>query len=400
MRYTFFLGTNAVLSASEALACLNRLAIQFTFLSCDSHMLRIETPNPLPITIGLILGGTIRITEDIATWNHVPSPEDVLQALSPLPQKWALGISSNVLQIPLRKFAIEMKKLAKQEQSKMSFIEPKGRDGSLNAAQVLFNKLTHSPNADIAIVRVKNNFILLKTISIQDISAYELRDTMRPARDAKVGLLPPKLAQIMINLGARVNTAVYDPFCGMGTILQESWLMGFQSIGSDASQRMLDYSASNVDWLSHHVSVLPELHPELFLHDVTHIFPETLKEKNISVVTEPFLGTPLTQPLSPAELIIFHNEIIELYRKFFNNIHVILKPGSQLLVLLPAPKGEDGFTPLPRDFIDEITAIGYRKKQFVPDELTSHFQLSVSSPVLYARPDALVAREVTLWESI
>jgi hypothetical protein len=35
---------------------------------------------------------------------------------------------------------------------------------------------------------------------VQDIDAYAERDFERPMRDAFVGMLPPKLAQIMLNL--------------------------------------------------------------------------------------------------------------------------------------------------------------------------------------------------------
>jgi tRNA G10 N-methylase Trm11 len=204
----------------------------------------------------------------------------------------------------------------------------------------------------------------------------------------------------MINLGAVSDkVTIYDPFCGMGTIVQEAWNMGFASIGSDASERMIAASEKNLDYLAQHFPVSKEYRPELFLHDVKEVFPEHLADKNITIVTEPFLGTPLTHPLSSPEIEIFHNSIINLYREFFRNIRAIVQPGAQLLILLPCPKGAEGFTPLPRSFIDEIQSIGYRKKQLVPQELASRFSPASSEPVLYARPDALVAREVTLWEA-
>src|SRR5581483_12120222 len=42
--------------------------------------------------------------------------------------------------------------------------------------------------------------IIARTTEVQDIDSYTLRDRGRPKRDARVGMMPPKLAQIIINL--------------------------------------------------------------------------------------------------------------------------------------------------------------------------------------------------------
>jgi len=39
-----------------------------------------------------------------------------------------------------------------------------------------------------------------------------------------IGMLPPKLAQMMINLS--LGNTIYDPFVGLGTVLIESVHMG------------------------------------------------------------------------------------------------------------------------------------------------------------------------------
>ena len=40
-----------------------------------------------------------------------------------------------------------------------------------------------------------------RTVAAQDVDAYTKRDMEKPVRDTGVGLLPPKLAQILLNLG-------------------------------------------------------------------------------------------------------------------------------------------------------------------------------------------------------
>lgn len=96
------------------------------------------------------------------------------------------------------------------------------------------------------------NDLWFRVISVQDIDAYAKRDQARPARDAKVGMLPPKLAQILINLCGKLpdQTRILDPFCGTGVLLQEALLMGYQAYGTDLNPRMIEYSEKNLTWLT------------------------------------------------------------------------------------------------------------------------------------------------------
>src|SRR6185503_16098722 len=100
--------------------------------------------------------------------------------------------------------------------------------------------------------------LLAQTLFVQDIEAYGARDQARPARDARVGMLPPKLAQIILNLSAGPlrpaapqleRLRILDPFCGTGVILQEALLMGYSVLGTDIEPRMADYSKRNLRWL-------------------------------------------------------------------------------------------------------------------------------------------------------
>ncbi len=403
---TFFLGSNPALSAQEIFAYLKRQGIVYTVDSNYRDLLRLLIKEKISPDIIKHLGGTIRITEDIHSWNTVPTPEEILDALHPLlAEKFTVGVGSVGVSQNMRRMGIDLKKAAKAREVRLSFIEPQGglpvrQAGTslLNAAQVIFHKLTTPPNAELIVLKTAERYTLTKTIAMQDIASYELRDTSRPVRDAKVGMLPPKLAQIMINLGLPETLpechTIYDPFCGMGTILQEAYLMGMNASGSDESNRMLEASQKNLDHIERNFVVDTTCRPRLFMHDVRNSsIPEMLNGKNITVITEPYLGPPQTHPLSPTEAGNFAKTVRPLYRTFFVNMRKILNPGNRLLILLPAvrvrEKGRESFTPLHRAFLDEVCAIGYRKLQLIPHE----------DITLYARPDAFVAREITLWEA-
>ena len=73
-------------------------------------------------------------------------------------------------------------------------------ENHLNSAQVLNNKLTSELGCELLLVSDGVNTIIARTTAVQDIDAYTLRDRGRPKRDARVGMLPPKLAQTIINL--------------------------------------------------------------------------------------------------------------------------------------------------------------------------------------------------------
>jgi len=77
------------------------------------------------------------------------------------------------------------------------------------------------------------------------------RDFGRPAADAKSGMLPPKLARMMVNLAsASKNETLLDAFCGSGTILTEAATLGFAKlIGSDISERAVSDTQKNSDWI-------------------------------------------------------------------------------------------------------------------------------------------------------
>jgi len=71
---------------------------------------------------------------------------------------------------------------------------------ALSSAQVIHNHLTKDNGWELIFVKNGRETICAQTIKVQDIHSYTIRDRERPKRDARVGMLPPKLAQIIINL--------------------------------------------------------------------------------------------------------------------------------------------------------------------------------------------------------
>jgi tRNA (guanine10-N2)-dimethyltransferase len=133
-----------------------------------------------------------------------------------------------------------------RERGSVRLITPK-EGTAVTAAQLSANHVLRS-GFELLVVIDGKRMILALTIGVQDIDWYNRRDYGRPARSAKVGMLPPKLAQVMVNT-TKAST-VYDPFCGTGVVLQEALLMGRLAVGSDLSPEMVEASRRNLDWLT------------------------------------------------------------------------------------------------------------------------------------------------------
>lgn len=372
--YIFFLGSHSELSLLEIESLLGkRSAIQ-------------NLSSPLPLNFFDRMGGIERVGIILDKQTSQYSPEQLLSLLSPLPRKFMLGLNAS------ESFAFEIKKLVQAQDSKVKFVLPKSKNKMLNAAQVIFNKLDQEPNAEINLIQQEQGWLVVKTIWIQDIRAYEVRDTSRPARFGKVGMLPPKLAQMMINFAVGIESGylpagrqVLDPFCGMGTILQEGQLMGYNMFGSDIAQEMIEASKRNLQWLAEHFNVSNDPKPIVFQHDATRPFGPKLSGKFDAIVTEPYLGPPLrsSSPSHPEEL-------GNLYIQAFRNFWPVLKPSAKVVFVMPVlaqRRGQD-FVFFPVVALDAIAKLGYRRLQ----------PLGLDRRLLYARPDALVGREITIWE--
>ena len=383
--YLFFLGSHPALSFLELEQVCGRYEQTVSLLL--PSVAKCQWAGGLPENLIDRLGGVDRIVRVVGTYGSVPEAGDILSAL-PM-QKLTLGLSFYGSDMDLQPLAEKLKGLARKRGVKLRFVLPKDARGQLNAAQIMFNKLDRKRNSEVTIIPAGEVFFLTRTTQVQDIRAYEIRDTSRPARHGKVGMLSPKLAQMMINIavGGLKAPTIFDPFCGMGTILQEGRLMGLPTTGSDISSEMVHATRQNLEHLERHFRLQNDPRPEVFQHDATRSFPARLYGQFDAIVTEPHLGRALTTPLPHREVDRAVAKLRALYRTAFKRFSLTLKPGGRVLFLLPAFRQGRRFTLFPASFLDEIESLQYRK-----------VQLQDRADMLYARPGALVGRELTLWE--
>jgi tRNA G10 N-methylase Trm11 len=358
------------------------------------------------------LGGAIKFckvltTLDTTNWKQIErfllqaAPEHSKQ----MPEgKMQLGLSVQGFDIGIRQLeatGLTIKKAIRKTGRSVRLIPNK--EPELSSPQVIHNHLTGPTGWELVFVKDGNQTIVAQTVKVQDIASYTHRDRDRPKRDSKVGMLPPKLAQIIINLATGpiaeaqlssicdipadqpiplkiLNQTLLDPFCGTGVVLQEAALMGYHAYGTDLEPRMISYSQANMDWLFAEYGT-PTDSLRLEQGDATeHTWPSPID----FVAGETYLGKPFTSAPELDVLAQTANDCNTIIKKFLRNLHDQLQPGTRLCLAVPAWQTRPNeFKHLP--LIDQIEDLGYNRMRF------EHIR---DDQLIYYRSDQLVARQL------
>lgn len=356
------------------------------------------------------LGSTIKTAELIDTidgtnpqkaFDH--SRRALPDFISDFPEgKIKLGASLYGLQMPLQKQnanTLSLKKVLRQASGRSVRVVP-NTEAALSSAQTYHNQLASELGCELLFVRHGNQTLIGRLTHVQNINEYAERDRERPKRDARVGMLPPKLAQTIINLGVgtwkaedgkSTNLTVLDPFCGTGVVLQEASLMGYSVYGTDIEPRMIDYSRTNLEWLAARTPH-PLATPKLEVGDATsHTwhFPASGPQSptSVSIACEGYLGIPFTSVPAEAALKDTIMTCNLITKKFLRNIHGQIEAGTRLCIAVPAWHVHGKTHHLP--FIDSLNELGYTRVSF------TH---ASDADLLYHREDQIVGRELIVLE--
>lgn len=282
------------------------------------------------------------------------------------------GKSAEKLAKNRHRLGLTIKKLIKEEGYLVRYVDAK--EPTLSSVIVKTNKIIES-GAEFVLAVVDKYLYIGKTVSVQDFKAWSNRDYGRPARDAKSGMLPPKLARMMINLSGSEpkDSVILDPFCGSGTVLMEAALMSYKKvIGSDVSDRAIADSKKNLNWL--------KLEGELHQSPADQL--DRFLSDNVDViVTETYLGKPMKGNETREQILNQIEELKKMYLPSLENMYSVLNRGGKCVIAFPAYRQGQEFIRVPlRQMFDEI---GWRV---------------VQDPILYEREGQKVAREIFVCE--
>ncbi len=387
MKYLAILGRNKVLSLAELMSLYNN--VRKVGGGCASF----ESASSVNIDR---LGGCLKLAQEIEG--------PVVKWLMSLPEgKIVLGVSDyskGAASRAVRAEALKLKKILVRHGRSVRVVL--GEGAMLSSATVLHNGLGRSEHK-VELIKLDGTWYV--GCGVQNIDAYARRDQARPARDAKVGMLPPKLAQILLNLCGELPSGarVLDPFCGTGVVLQEALLMGYRVYGTDIDERMVRYTKRNLEWFingseqmfarsastqpvftdaSRSCSQQLRTSSQTLLTSVGDAAKFTWEQPVDAVACEAYLGPPLKTVPTDVELKEIKQEIDSLLYNTLKNLSRQLKSGVPVVMAVPAWLRPDGlYSGL--DLLDEIDSLGYNVKKFA----------SVGR-LLYHRDGQVVAREI------
>ena len=152
--------------------------------------------------------------------------------------------------------------------------------------------------------------------AVSNPKAYKQRDENRPHFEA-ARVISMRLARILINLSQAVEgNTLLDPFCGLGTIIQEATLMNIQAIGIDSNKTMIKQATNNLHWLG-------TTNWKLYPGDA-RMATTIIKAVDV-VVTEPYLGPYAKKPLAMEEAQRLKIELENLYTATLQTLRKITK---------------------------------------------------------------------------
>lgn len=425
MQYAFVLGRVYTLSLAELFSYFKTHNIEISIIDASPEVFIVEVEGQLDAQkIQKELGGVVKILRiiDVMPKKETDSINFALEHyfkpsklktdfLKNYKGKIQFGVSVYLLESSVKAFG-EPKRLG-------MFIKRAMQDGgasirlvipefnSLALASVLVTKnLLLEKGAEICVLASNTQVYIAKTLVVQDFEDYGRRDYQRPVRDDKQGMIPPKVAQLMLNFAeTKPGDTMLDPFAGIGTIVQEGVLLGYRMLGSDINPQAIVGSEKNLEWFRNRYKIAKgKFHVETADAREVSKLVENLKTigafQSISgVVTEGYLGPMYTKFPSKPEIEKNFAELEELYTASFQDWIKFLPSGGKVVLCLPAYKHRDGYTFLPS--LDFITKIGYTTVDLVPSilaETMPFLKLTERKTTVYDRKDQIVAREIVIFE--
>ena len=403
------------MSLSEIQAILERYRLSYTVSLLNPDFVILDIKEDFSVRdLFVQLGGTPKIAQQIGAFPEAELRQNVVsfikQSLAERPSKKSVGYSIYFTKKDDKEEAEEKGEMLRDIFSKIKrdelgeasirIVYPEGGKVELSTATIFNNKLTYTNKGiEFNVIYAGGKIILSRTLVVQDIESYSQRDYEKPGKDAKIGMMPPKLAQAMLNL-ARIKEGqtVFDPFCGTGTILQEALLDDYRVIGSDANSEQIANCKKNLEWLSkEYVLTYPDY--KLFQAGFSEALRKLNPDSIDAIVTESTLGPVYKKIPGAKEIRDNYGNLNKMYTGFLQSAKRVLRNKGLIVVTLPAyqlkPK-EYVFG----EFVDSLEKLGYSRvcpldKKFISGEI----RITKRNTIIYSRPEQIVAREIVIFQN-
>ena len=386
--YVFIPGKNWKLSLAELIAFLEARNAKFTIHRISKEFFIITT-NDIASTLAIAdYGGTIKIgstAESFATQTvekaflkrnkqaqeqlrrRIASSNLVTEMLKAPTAKTVFGVSVYCSADSLRPVAHRIQRFVgstiKQELAVhgrksgfMGFSHTREQP-QLSAVEVLKKNLVEN-KAEILFCIGKKQTATATTAAVHNPFEFQKRDVGKPCQ-RKIFAMPPRLARIMVNLASCTRgKLLLDPFCGVGTILQEGLLAGARGVGVDINPWCVKATLTNLEWLEKEYS-LEGADYSVVQGDACRLTGK-LGEEVDCIATEPDLGPALREvpTVAYAEKIVA--ELEPLYCGFLKEAYGLLREGGRLVLVAPWVRTRLG-KPVSMGVGEKAVGVGFRR---------------------------------------
>lgn len=379
--YIYILGKDRDLSLAELKACysdaiFNAIGSDFAILDIDQKINQTEFDK---------MGGVIKAGKLVSESDRKDLVDKLAECLCQHDSGSKLNYGISIYGFSeknLRSILLDLKKKLKKEDISSRFANQHFLN--LSTAQ---HKGLGQKGVEFIIAKNQNSFLIFEVIAVQDIDSYSMRDYNKPYRNMRVGMLPPKLAQIMINLTGKKGV-IWDPFCGGGVLLMEGLLMGHDMLGSDIEPAVIEGAKTNISWLKNEFGVKKKA--DLFIHDATRPFSG---KKFEAISAEGYLGPPQSSMHYADDLMPVIKKLDDLYVDFFKAIKAIKFRGP-VVIALPFFRCMGGQILDLSQTVSDIQKIGFRLIPLIPETILERDRCRLS----YSRGDQMVGRDIYRFE--
>jgi len=270
----------------------------------------------------------------------------------------------------------------------------------LSHIEVLKKKLVEN-KAEVLFCIGKEQTWISTTVAVHNPFEFQKRDIGKP-NQRKIFAMPPRLARIMVNLAScKGGQLLLDPFCGVGTILQEALLAKARVVGVDINPWCVKAAEENLEWLKREYG-LAEADFRILQGDALKLSQKIGQEQVDCVVTEPDLGPALRHvPTMP-----YAKKIVEKLKPFYDGFveeaFKVLRSGGRLVLITPYIQTRSG-KPVMMGIEGKVVEIGFQrvypfKREFFTDDAIVPENLAVMSSFVDAKERHKIGREIHIFQ--
>jgi hypothetical protein len=413
--YAAFIGHQPHISLAELSAAVPGFLLEDIL---DGTVVRFESLEPLDAAFLDTLGGTVVLAQKTDAKSLSDIPKLIAEKVGGIKGKVTFSLrTTGVGRNEVKNLYRDSKDLLKKKGKPSRYV---GNDHAPAPSIVLRQNgvFDGSGGCEVVVLKKEDDLWIGVTVGAQDVEAYAKRDMQKPVRDTTTGLLPPKLAQVMLNFGLwttkkkavppavkkdakkkdakeeDMTKTIYDPFCGTGVIPMECLIREFKVMASDKAEKAVTGTSKNLEWTRKQYEVKKSETPSLvWKQDATKPIDmkknaDLAKWKPDAIVTETSLGEALKKRPTVKEANSHRSENEKLQAEFLKAISTSY-PGTPVVCTWPVwyPSTE----PMYLEKIWKVAdSLGFEPALPPFVEMTDRHSL------LYRRPDQFVGREIVI----